>query len=106
MSRRVQLSVDELESGMLLGADLCNHTGNLLLKKGERLSDDTILWLKRLGIETVSVLVEEQEDVITPEARKDIEEQLSHRFRRVAEVPLMCEIRQAFQRYLEGKSEH
>ncbi len=87
-----QIPLDEIEAGATLGRDVLDHKGQCLIAAGTRLTPELLARLRRYGVETVPV-----ETLLSPEAaaarRKMIEEQLTSRFRKVGDDPLMRQLK-------------
>ena len=57
------LNIDDLKGGMVLADDLLNKHGNILIKKGNTLSEQNIMLLKAWGITEVDVEGVDQKQV-------------------------------------------
>ena len=57
------LNIDDLKGGMVLEDDILNKHGNMLMKKGNTLSEQNIMVLKAWGVTEVSVVGVDQNQV-------------------------------------------
>ena len=49
------LNIDDLKDGMVLADDIINKHGNILIKKGNMLSEQNIMLLKAWGVTEVNI---------------------------------------------------
>ncbi len=77
-----ETALDSVLPGSVLAAELRDVQGAVLLPKGASVTEATLLSLRRRGIETLVVLVEQADDPEREAAsRQEIEQQLRHLFR-------------------------
>jgi len=90
MKTTMDISVDQVTEDAVLAADLKDPCGALMLPVGTVLSRTVLDRLKARGVHSVCVVVEEGfSDEQRETLRQQIEEHLSHRFRKVDDQPLM-----------------
>jgi riboflavin biosynthesis pyrimidine reductase len=98
-----QVPLAELAPGAELGAPLADDQGRVLFAAGTTLGDQQLAQLARRGIESVPVWVASTESAEeAARRRRELEVQLAHRFRRVADRPLMKALAEWVLRYREG----
>ena len=93
------LNIDDLKGGMVLAKDILNKHGNILIKKGNILSEQNILILKAWGITEISVKGVDQKQVdqaeiqaLPAEKVDSIEKELREFFPDFADNQVMEEI--------------
>lgn len=79
--RYKQVSLDQAVVGMVLGGEVCDHQGKVLLAAGAVLSETLLQALARRGIESVRV----EDDALSPEElfalRERTQQRLAYLFR-------------------------
>ena len=93
------LSVNDLKDGMVLASEVKNKHGNILLKKGNMLSEKHIMLLKSWGITKADIVSVDKEQVekrkieeLSSDLMISIEEGLKGLFPDDGDNPLMQEI--------------
>ncbi len=93
------LSINDLKDGMALASEVKNKHGNILLKKGDMLSEKHILLLKSWGITEADIegvdrgQVEKREmEELSPELIASVEGELKDLFSDFGDNPLMEEL--------------
>lgn len=94
MLQKKMVALAEVMPGMALANDVTDAQGNRLLGAGTALTERHLEQLARRGVETVEVLarLELSEEELT-RRRAAIEAELEQRFRKVADQPLMRQLR-------------
>ncbi len=91
------VSVDKLKPGMVLAREIVGPTKHLMAGKGVELTDRMIAHLKRFSIKRAFVEWEEQTKFVDPAlAQKQLHElegTIDSRFRKVAHIPIMKELK-------------
>ncbi len=93
-----KIPVDIIESGMVLGRDVCANSGNVLIGKGSPLTPSLGKRLKNWGIYFIYIEGDEDEredEHVEKESVHEIEAMLKHKFSDVIEDPLMRKIHEA-----------
>lgn len=85
--------IEELTPGMILAKPVTNTTGLVVLPLGAELDEATLPRLQRLGL--TSVYVEGDAGDASGKTLAELESELDHRFRRVNDDPIQCQIREA-----------
>ena len=85
--------IEELTPGMILAKPVTNNTGLVVLPLGAELDEATLTRLQRLGL--TSVYVEGDAGDASGKTLAELEAELDHRFRRVIDDPIQCQIREA-----------
>ncbi len=102
--------VDKLKPGMVLAREIVGPTKHLMAGKGVELTDRMIDSLKRFGIKRAFVEWERQTEIVDPElAQKqlqELEEGLDFRFRKVAHIPIMKELKDILLNHMKEKVLH
>jgi hypothetical protein len=62
------VKIDDVRPESVVGRDILNPQGHLILAKGARLTPDIIDRLERLGISSISIKVEEEVAELDPKA--------------------------------------
>ena len=90
------VNVSELKPGMVVLGEVSNKHGNVLLKKGDSLTEKNIVLLKSWGITEVDIAtVENQQSdaednaVLSPETLESIEREVREMFPEFQDNPLM-----------------
>lgn len=95
MKTNKDISLDQVTVGTELAADLKDPSDALILPVGAVLSRTVLGKLQERGVSSVCVVVEESLSDEEREAlRRQVEEQLSYRFRKAGDQPLMRELKQ------------
>lgn len=101
MSTVKQIPLEEAQPGMLLGDDLRDAAGQVLLPRGSELAESSLRSLARRGIETLTIRIESPVDEGVLMARREASRQrLQHLFRQATDptsqelLRLMLEFRQ------------
>ncbi len=99
----IRLTVDKLNTGMVLAQDVARDDGVILMGKGAALSEDNIHLLERLEIESVVV---EGDQFASDEERQAFlqkaEEELVMRFSRVEDDKVLMAIREMFRKRIKN----
>lgn len=94
MSTIKQIPLEEALPGMLLGDDLRDAAGQVLLPRGSELAESSLCSLARRGIETLAIRIEAPVDESALMARREASRQrLQHLFRQAgdpASQELLC----------------
>lgn len=101
-----RLSLDEVESGMVLALDVCDAGGGCLLAQGAELSESTIASLRRRGLDYVMVLVEEHLTEAQRAARDaETRQRIDWLFRKAGNDPMLLKLHAMMLQYrLSGRS--
>lgn len=96
----ITTSVDKASIGAELGADIIDNNGNLLMPIGSIISQESINKLMLREIESITIVEKElfSEEQIA-ELKKEVENSITHRFRKHSNNPLMNELKQALINY-------
>lgn len=101
MSTIKQIPLEEAQPGMLLGDDLRDAAGQVLLPRGSELVESSLRSLARRGIETLTIRIEAPVDEGALMARREASRlRLQHLFRQAGDpasqelLRLMLEYRQ------------
>ena len=93
------LSVNDLKDGMVLSTEVRNKHGNVLLKKGDTLSEKHIMLLKSWGITEAGVegvdkdqVEKKEKEALSTDVMASIEKELKDLFRDFGGNPLMEEL--------------
>ena len=90
------INLDECTDGMRLADGVIDENGMMLVSADTPINDKLLAKLANLGVENVTIIVEEQlSDEEKLRLQKEIEEQVNDRFRNVADNPLMQQLRDA-----------
>jgi len=95
------LNIDDLKVGMVLAEDLLNKHGNILIKKGNTLSEQNIMPLKAWGVTDVNVQGVDQEEIqnMPAEVIDYIENDLRLVFPHIGGDPIMEEIYRVIKKF-------
>ncbi len=100
MKNIIETHIDQVIFGTLIGGDVLDLRGNMLVKVGATLDEALVGKLKSRGVSVVPVLHEIR---LTPEeinARTaEIEKRLAQRFRAVTAEPLMQELKEQLRKF-------
>jgi hypothetical protein len=88
-----RIVIEELTPGMILAKPVTNSTGLVVLPVGVELDEATLSRLQRLRL--TSVYVEGDAGDASGKTLAELEAELDHRFRRVIDDPIQCQIREA-----------
>ena len=95
----VLLSVNDLKDGMVLSTEVKNKHGNVLLKKGDTLSEKHIMLLKSWGITEADIegvdkdqVEKKEKEALSTDAMASIEKELKDLFSDFGDNPLMEEL--------------
>ena len=93
------LSVNDLKDGMVLSTAVRNKHGNVLLKKGDTLSEKHIMLLKSWGITEADIegidkdqVEKKEKEALSTDVIASIENELKDLFRDFGDNPLMEEL--------------
>ena len=105
MNTMIQVTIENLEPGMILAEPVFNHQQSLLLNTGAKLGEKSIRMFKSWGVTSVWVKGDSPEDAPNKPAHgiesiAAIESELAEKFSDVTENPVMVEIMQAASRVL------
>jgi len=95
MKKVIETRLDQVLPGSLIGGDILDLRGNMLVKAGTTLNEALVGKLKSRGVSVVPVL---HEICLTPAEINtktvEIEQRLAQRFRAVTSEPLMRELKE------------
>jgi hypothetical protein len=94
MMRIKEIFLDQAEPGMKLACDVKQTNGSCLLSAGSELSNEAIVLLNNRGVTTLQILIAVDSQQKSAEIEL-IEQQISKRFRKVQNDPLMAQLRKA-----------
>ncbi len=93
------LSVNDLKDGMVLSTEVRNKHGNVLLKKGDTLSEKQIMLLKSWGITEADIegvdkdqVEKKEKEALSTDVMASIENEIKDLFRDFGDKPLMEEL--------------
>jgi dihydroxyacid dehydratase/phosphogluconate dehydratase len=100
MKRIIETNIDQIVPGTMIGGDVLDLRGNMLVKAGVMLDAKLMDKLKSRGVSVIPVL---HEFSLTPDEinRKsaEVRQRLDQRFRAVAGEPLMQELKAQLLKY-------
>lgn len=100
MKKVTETQIEQVPPGALAGGDVLDMRGNMLVKAGTTLDESLLGKLKTRGISIVPVL---HEISLTPEELRvktaEVEARLTQRFRAVASMPLMQELKEQLRNF-------
>ncbi len=102
------IPIERLTADRVLAEDITRPNGDLIFRRGGKLSEYIIDRLKRFGIKNVAIFDEgENGNTHDPEyikkKLKEIEQGLDHRFRKVNHVPLMRNVKDIISEHMKAK---
>ena len=86
-SRFKKIDLDDAAEGMLLGADVLDHQGSVLLPKGAPLTESLLNSMRRRGIDEVMVIDDNVSEEQLDLERERQRARLAHLFRHCAQEP-------------------
>ncbi|MDP3029521.1 MAG: hypothetical protein Q8O04_08505 [Deltaproteobacteria bacterium] len=102
------VKIDDVRPGSVVGKDMLNPQGHMILAKGSRLTPDIIDRLKRLGISSIPIEVEEEVAYVDPKALEEeiqrVNLLIERKFRRASpDNRVMMGLKDIFREFLKGK---
>ena len=105
------LSVNDLKDGMVLSTEVRNKHGNVLLKKGDTLSEKHIMLLKSWGITEAGIegvdkdqVEQKEKEALSTDVMASIEKELNDLFPDFGDNPLMEELYRVTKKFKMKKS--
>jgi|GEM_PF-3145627 len=111
MSKRYvvrNVKIDEAGPGSVVGKDILNPQGQMILAKGSRLEADLIDRLKRLGVSSIPIETEEEAARVDPKALEEkmqgVDTLIERKFRRTSpDNRTMMGLKEIFREFMKGK---
>ncbi|MFZ5993766.1 MAG: hypothetical protein ACOYU4_02080 [Thermodesulfobacteriota bacterium] len=111
MSKRIvirNVKIDEARPGSVVGKDMLNPQGQMILAKGSRLTPDLIDRLKRLGVGSIPIETEEEAARVDPKALEEkiqrVDILIERKFRLASpDNRVMMGLKEVFREFLKGK---
>lgn len=102
------VKIDEVRPGSVTGKDILNPQGHLILAKDAKLTPDIIDRLKRLGISSIPIEVEEEVAYVDPKAMEEeiqrVNLLIERKFRRASpDNHIMMGLKEIFREFMKGK---
>lgn len=99
------MPLDQLRPGMVLGADIEDAHGAVLLAAGSEISEALLAALRRRGVEQVSVRMPEQSSGQEEARREEARARLAHLFRRAGDGEAVRSLHAVVLAYREGQAQ-
>jgi hypothetical protein len=102
------IKIDDVQPESVAGRDILNPQGHLILAKDAKLTPDIIDRLKRLGISSIPIEVEEEVAELDPKALEEemckIDSLIERKFRRAStDNHIMMGLKEIFREVMKGK---
>ena len=111
MSKRIvirNVKIDEARPGSVVGKDMLNSQGQMILAKDAKLTPDIIDRLKRLGVSSIPIEVEEEVAELDPKAMEEeiqrVNLLIERKFRLAStDNHIMMGLKEIFKEFMKGK---
>lgn len=102
------VKIDDVRPESVAGRDILNPQGHLILAKDAKLTPDIIDRLKRLGISSIPIEVEEEVAYVDPKALEEeiqrVNLLIERKFRRASpDNSIMMGLKEIFREFMKGK---
>ncbi|MDD5450713.1 MAG: hypothetical protein PHT49_02300 [Desulfovibrionales bacterium] len=111
MSKRYvvrNVKIDEAGPGSVVGKDMLNPQGQMILAKGSKLTPDFMDRLKRLGVSSIPIEMEEESPHVDPKAMEEkmqrVDLLIERKFRLASpDNRTMMGLKEIFREFMKGK---
>lgn len=111
MSKRYvvrNVKIDEAGPGSVVGKDILNPQGQMILAKDAKLTPDLINRLKRLGVSSIPIEIEEEVACVDPKALEEkmqrVDTLIERKFCRASpDNRTMMGLKEIFREFMKGK---